>query len=59
MQSISLPEEDPAIFHFIVAFLYEDKYVPIKPIASALGMVMCLRLSCAVNGRLTRHYSTR
>ncbi|KAF3015532.1 hypothetical protein E8E14_001266 [Neopestalotiopsis sp. 37M] len=35
-QSISLPEEDPAIFHFIVAFLYEDKYVPIKPIASAL-----------------------
>jgi hypothetical protein len=36
-QSISLPEEDPAIFHFIVAFLYEGRYVPIKPIATALG----------------------
>lgn len=35
-QAIDLPEEDPAIFHFIVAFLYEDKYVPIKPIASVL-----------------------
>ncbi|ORY62209.1 uncharacterized protein BCR38DRAFT_346643 [Pseudomassariella vexata] len=36
-QVIDLPEEDPAIFHFIVAFLYEEKYVPIKPIASVLG----------------------
>ncbi|KAH8675821.1 hypothetical protein BX600DRAFT_508025 [Xylariales sp. PMI_506] len=35
-QAIELPEESPAIFHFIVAFLYEDRYVPIKPIAAAL-----------------------
>ncbi|EJT78595.1 hypothetical protein GGTG_03694 [Gaeumannomyces tritici R3-111a-1] len=35
-QSISLPEEDPAIFHHIVAFLYEGRYEPIKPIASEL-----------------------
>ncbi|KAK6206087.1 hypothetical protein LQW54_007922 [Pestalotiopsis sp. IQ-011] len=35
-QSISLPEEDPAIFHFVVAFLYEDKYEPIKPMSHAL-----------------------
>jgi len=35
-QSIDLPEEDPAIFHFIIAFLYEGRYDPIKPIASAL-----------------------
>lgn len=35
-QSIDLPEEDPAIFHFIVAFLYEGRYVPIKSIAAAL-----------------------
>jgi hypothetical protein len=36
-QSIDLPEENPAIFHFLVAYLYEGKYVPIKPIASVLG----------------------
>lgn len=41
-QSISLPEEDPAIFHFVVAFLYEDKYEPIKPMSHALGMAMHL-----------------
>ncbi|KAK3941566.1 hypothetical protein QBC46DRAFT_100806 [Diplogelasinospora grovesii] len=35
-QSIDLPEENPAIFHFLVAYLYEGKYVPIKPIASVL-----------------------
>lgn len=35
-QSINLPEEDPAIFHFVVAYLYEGRYDPIKPIASAL-----------------------
>ncbi|KAH7329316.1 hypothetical protein B0I35DRAFT_404556 [Stachybotrys elegans] len=35
-QVIDLPEEDPAIFHFIIAFLYEDKFTPIKPVASAL-----------------------
>ncbi|KAL2136035.1 hypothetical protein VTI74DRAFT_5771 [Chaetomium olivicolor] len=36
MQSIDLPEEDPAIFHFLVAYLYEGKYEPIKPAASVL-----------------------
>jgi hypothetical protein len=35
-QAIDLPEEDPAIFHFIVAFLYENKYIPIKPAAAVL-----------------------
>ncbi|KAH8815334.1 hypothetical protein F5884DRAFT_667953 [Xylogone sp. PMI_703] len=35
-QAIDLPEENPAIFSFIVAFLYEEKFVPIKPIATAL-----------------------
>ncbi|XXG94670.1 hypothetical protein Hte_000927 [Hypoxylon texense] len=35
-QAIDLPEENPAIFHFIVAFLYENKYVPIRPAASVL-----------------------
>ena len=36
-QSIDLPEENPAIFHFLVAFLYEGKYDPIKPVASVLS----------------------
>ncbi|KAH6845398.1 hypothetical protein B0I37DRAFT_183858 [Chaetomium sp. MPI-CAGE-AT-0009] len=36
MQSINLPEENPAIFHFLVAYLYEGKYEPIKPAASVL-----------------------
>ncbi|KAI1382220.1 hypothetical protein F4677DRAFT_19065 [Hypoxylon crocopeplum] len=36
-QAIDLPEEDPAIFHFVVAFLYENKYVPIKAAATVLG----------------------
>lgn len=35
-QFIDLPEEDPAIFHFLVAFLYEGYYEPIKPAASVL-----------------------
>ncbi|KEY67639.1 hypothetical protein S7711_07837 [Stachybotrys chartarum IBT 7711] len=33
---VNLPEEDPAIFHFLVAFLYEDKFTPLKPASSAL-----------------------
>jgi hypothetical protein len=41
-QAIDLPEEDPAIFSFVVAFLYEEKYVPIKPIATVLSG-SCLR----------------
>ena len=36
-QAIDLPEEDPAIFSFVVAFLYEGSYVPIKNAASVLG----------------------
>jgi hypothetical protein len=36
-QSIDLPEENPAIFHFLVAYLYEGRYEPIKPAASVLG----------------------
>ncbi|KAJ4401101.1 hypothetical protein N0V85_005600, partial [Neurospora sp. IMI 360204] len=35
-QSIELPEEDPAIFHYLIAFLYEGKYEPIKPASSVL-----------------------
>ncbi|KAF5671355.1 DNA polymerase theta subunit [Fusarium circinatum] len=35
-QFIDLPEEDPAIFHFLVAFLYEGCYEPIRPAASVL-----------------------
>ncbi|KAL2262330.1 hypothetical protein VTK26DRAFT_1716 [Humicola hyalothermophila] len=33
-QSIHLPEEDPVIFHFLVAYLYEGKYEPIKAAAT-------------------------
>ncbi|TVY82678.1 hypothetical protein LSUE1_G001810 [Lachnellula suecica] len=35
-QAIDLPEEDPSIFSFVVAYLYEEKFVPIKPIATVL-----------------------
>ncbi|KAF9879848.1 hypothetical protein CkaCkLH20_02659 [Colletotrichum karsti] len=37
-QSMDFPEEDPAIFHFLVAFLYQRSFVPIRPAASALGL---------------------
>ncbi|KAJ0157464.1 hypothetical protein CTA2_12681 [Colletotrichum tanaceti] len=37
-QSMDFPEEDPAIFHFLVAFLYQRSFVPIRPAASALGV---------------------
>jgi len=36
-QAIDLPEEDPSLFSFVVAYLYEEKYLPIKPIATVLG----------------------
>jgi hypothetical protein len=36
-QAIDLPEEDPSIFSFVIAYLYEGKFVPIKPVASVLG----------------------
>ncbi|KAI0889946.1 uncharacterized protein GGS22DRAFT_6412 [Annulohypoxylon maeteangense] len=35
-QAMELPEEDPAIFHFVVAFLYENKYIPIKAASTVL-----------------------
>ncbi|OLN88556.1 hypothetical protein CCHL11_01861 [Colletotrichum chlorophyti] len=37
-QAMDFPEEDPAIFHFLVAFLYQSTFVPIKPAASMLGI---------------------
>lgn len=36
-QAIDLPEEDPTIFSFVVAFMYESRYQPIKPLAFALS----------------------
>ena len=44
-QSVDLPEENPAIFHFLVAYLYEGKYHPIKPVASVLGKLNCCEKS--------------
>ncbi|KUI66113.1 hypothetical protein VM1G_01639 [Cytospora mali] len=35
-QSLDLPEEDPGIFHFLVAYLYEERYVPTKPLSTVL-----------------------
>ncbi|KAL3306524.1 hypothetical protein RB213_010657 [Colletotrichum asianum] len=35
-QSMDFPEEDPAIFHFLVAFLYQKSFIPIRPAASVL-----------------------
>jgi hypothetical protein len=35
-QAIDLPEEDPSIFSFVVAYLYEEKFIPIKPISTVL-----------------------
>ncbi|PMD25018.1 hypothetical protein NA56DRAFT_594243 [Hyaloscypha hepaticicola] len=35
-QAIDLPEENPDIFSFVIAYLYEEKFVPIKPMAMAL-----------------------
>jgi len=29
-------EEDPAVFSFVIAFLYEGRYEPIRPVASVL-----------------------
>jgi hypothetical protein len=41
-QTIDLPEEQPSLFSFIVAFLYENKYVPVKAASEALGTVWTL-----------------
>lgn len=35
-QTLDLPEEDPAIFHFVVAYLYENKYIPTKALSTVL-----------------------
>lgn len=36
-QAVDLPEEDPALFSFVVAYLYEGQYSPIKTAADVLG----------------------
>ncbi|KAI3401625.1 hypothetical protein diail_10226, partial [Diaporthe ilicicola] len=36
VQSLDLPEEDPAVFHFLVAYLYEERYSPTKPLSTVL-----------------------
>ena len=38
-QAVYLHEEQPHLFSFVVAYLYEEKYVPIKPSATVLGEV--------------------
>lgn len=48
-QAIDLPEEDPDIFSFVVAFLYEGKFVPIKPIATVLSILSPLLYSALLN----------
>ncbi|CAM1506523.1 Fc.00g061640.m01.CDS01 [Cosmosporella sp. VM-42] len=35
-QVVDLPEEDPAIFHFLVAFLYEGRFNPIRSASTVL-----------------------
>lgn len=36
-QSLYFPDDDPGIFHFLIAYMYEGRYDPIKPMASALS----------------------
>ncbi|RAL63259.1 hypothetical protein DID88_004336 [Monilinia fructigena] len=35
-QAIDLPEEDPTLFEFVIAFLYESKYSPLRPVAEII-----------------------
>ncbi|OIW34854.1 hypothetical protein CONLIGDRAFT_27757 [Coniochaeta ligniaria NRRL 30616] len=35
-QALHFPDDDPGIFHFLIAYIYEGRYDPIKPIASVL-----------------------
>lgn len=35
-QSFNLPEEEPSIFHFIIAYLYEERYTPTQPLSTVL-----------------------
>jgi hypothetical protein len=37
-QSLYFPDDDPGIFHFLIAYIYEGRYDPIKPIASVLSL---------------------
>lgn len=34
---IDLPEEDPSTFSFIIAWLYEGTFTPVKALSSVLG----------------------
>lgn len=36
-QVIDLPEEDPATFSFVIAWLYEGTFMPVKALSSVLG----------------------
>lgn len=36
-QAVDLPEEDPDIFSFVVAYLYEERFVPLKSLGSVLS----------------------
>lgn len=36
-QAIDLPEENPDIFSFVVAYLYEERFSPIKTMSTVLS----------------------
>ena len=36
-QALHFPDDDPGIFHFLVAYIYEGRYDPIKPVSSVLS----------------------
>jgi hypothetical protein len=44
-QTLTFPDEDPGIFHFLVAYVYEGRYDPIKPIASVLSKPVPLSIT--------------
>jgi hypothetical protein len=48
-QAIDLPEEDPAIFSFVVAFLYEKTFAPIKPVSTVLSGSPILQSAAGVS----------
>ncbi|KAB5580314.1 hypothetical protein GE09DRAFT_1212764 [Coniochaeta sp. 2T2.1] len=35
-QALHFPDDDPGIFHFLIAYIYEGRYDPIQPISSVL-----------------------
>jgi len=52
-QSIDLPEEDPDIFGFVIAFLYEGKFVPIRSLATVLGKSLSFAIQkCSANSKV-------